>query len=98
MMQVTVLDSLQFLNIGYGNLVMLNRVIAVVSPESAPIKRIVQEAKEKGVAVDATCGRKTRGVLIMDNGQVILSALVPETIGSRIADRKETGCRYENKE
>lgn len=77
------MEELHFLNVGYGNLVTLSRVIAVVSPESAPVKRLIAEAREKGVAVDATCGRKTRGVLIMDNGQIVLSALVPETIGGR---------------
>lgn len=75
---------MQFINIGFGNIVSTNRVIAVVSPEAAPIKRIVQEAKDKGTAIDATCGRKTRAVLIMDSGNVILSAIQPETIASRV--------------
>ena len=75
---------MQFINIGFGNIVSTNRIIAVVSPEAAPIKRIVQEAKDKGTAIDATCGRKTRAVLIMDSGNVILSAIQPETISSRV--------------
>lgn len=75
---------MQFINIGFGNIVSANRVIAIVSPDAAPIKRIVQESKDKGTAIDATCGRKTRAVLIMDSGNVILSAIQPETIASRL--------------
>ena len=74
---------MQLINIGFGNIVSANRIIAIVSPESAPIKRIVQEAKENGNAVDATYGRRTRAVLIMDSGHVVLSAIQPETIASR---------------
>ena len=66
------MDCIQFLNIGYGNMVCANHIIAILSPDSAPIKRIVQETKEKGILVDATYGRKTRSVIIMDTGQVIL--------------------------
>ena len=75
---------MQLVNIGFGNIVSANRIIAIVSPESAPIKRIVQEAKDKGTAVDATYGRRTRAVLIMDSGHVILPAVQPETVGGRI--------------
>ena len=75
---------MQLINIGFGNIVSANRVIAIVSPESAPIKRIIQEAKEKGNAIDATCGRRTRAVLIMDSGHVILSAVQSETIAGRV--------------
>ena len=75
---------MQLINIGFGNIVSANRIIAIVSPESAPIKRIVQEAKENGNAVDATYGRRTRAVLIMDSGHVILSAVQPETVASRL--------------
>ena len=74
---------MQLINIGFGNIVSADRIIAVVSPESAPIKRIVQDAKENGNSVDATCGRKTRAVLIMDDGHIILSSLQPETMISR---------------
>lgn len=74
---------MQLINIGFGNIVSANRIITIVSPESAPIKRMVQEAKESGDAVDATCGRRTRAVLIMDSGHIILSALQPETITAR---------------
>jgi len=75
---------MQLINIGFGNIVSANRIIAIVSPESAPIKRIVQEAKEKKVAIDATCGRRTRAVIIMDSGYVILSAVQPETVAGRL--------------
>lgn len=75
---------MQLINIGFGNIVSANRIIAIVSPESAPIKRIVQEAKESGNAVDATYGRRTRAVLIMDSGHIILSGLQPETVAGRL--------------
>lgn len=75
---------MQLVNIGFGNIVSANRIIAIVSPESAPIKRIVQEAKDKGNAVDATYGRRTRAVVIMDSGHIILSAVQPETVASRL--------------
>ncbi|MFR0823571.1 MAG: extracellular matrix/biofilm regulator RemA [Clostridia bacterium] len=75
---------MQLINIGFGNIVSANRIIAIVSPESAPIKRIVQDAKENGNAVDATYGRRTRAVLIMDSGHIILSAVQPETVAGRL--------------
>lgn len=71
------------INIGLGNYVSADRVIAVVSPESAPIKRMVQEAKDKGLAIDSTYGRRTRAVIIMDSGQVVLSSIQPTTIIDR---------------
>ena len=74
---------MQLINIGFGNIVSANRIIAIVSPEWAPIKRIVQEAKDNKMAVDATLGRRTRAVIIMDSGHVILSAVQPETVASR---------------
>ena len=76
-------DSL-LINIGFGNIVSANRIIAIVSPESAPIKRIIQEAKDTSMAVDATYGRRTRAVVIMDSGHVILSAIQPETVAGRV--------------
>lgn len=79
---------MQLINIGFGNTVSANRIVAIVSPESAPIKRIVQEAKETGNAIDATCGRRTRAVVIMDSGHVVLSAVQPETVASRL-DKEE---------
>ncbi len=75
---------MQLVNIGFGNIVSANRIIAIVSPESAPIKRMVQEAKDKGTAIDATYGRRTRAVLITDSDHLILSALQPETVASRL--------------
>lgn len=73
------------LNIGFGNMVSAERIIAVVSPDSAPIKRIIQEVKEAGMLIDASFGRSTRSVLMMDNGNVVLSSLETETISERIA-------------
>ena len=78
----------KLINIGFGNTVSANRIVAIVSPESAPIKRIVQEAKESGNAIDATCGRRTRAVIIMDSGHVVLSAVQPETVAGRL-DKEE---------
>ncbi|EGS33112.1 MULTISPECIES: extracellular matrix/biofilm regulator RemA [Megasphaera] len=76
--------SFNLLNIGFGNMVMGNKVVAIISPESAPIKRMIQEAREGNRLIDATFGRKTRALLIMDNGQIILSALQAETISHRL--------------
>lgn len=72
------------IHIGFGNIVNSSKIIAIVSPESAPIKRMVQGAREKGTAIDATQGRKTKSVLVMENSQVVLSALLPETIAGRV--------------
>lgn len=71
------------IHIGFGNIVNTNKIIAIVSPDSAPVKRLVQKAKETGMAIDATQGRKTKAVLVMENSQVVLSALLPETIANR---------------
>ena len=75
---------MQLINIGFGNIVSAERIISIVSPESAPIKRIVQEAKDSKMAIDATYGRRTRSVLIMDSGHINLSAVQPETIAGRV--------------
>ena len=75
---------MRLINIGFGNMVNAGRLIAMVAPDSAPIKRIVQEAKDKGVLIDATYGRKTKAVLIMDSDHVILSALQPESVAGRL--------------
>ena len=75
---------MQLINIGFGNMVSANRIIAIVSPESAPIKRIVQVAKDEGMAVDATYGRRTRAVIMMDSDHVVLSAVQPETVANRL--------------
>ena len=74
---------MKLINIGFGNMVSASRLIAIVSPESAPIKRMVQEARDRGVLVDATYGRRTRAVLITDSDHIILSALQPETVAGR---------------
>ncbi|MCH5203446.1 MAG: DUF370 domain-containing protein [Oscillospiraceae bacterium] len=76
-------------NIGFGNVVNEDRIVAVVSPEAAPIKRIVQLAKDNGSAIDATCGRKTRAVIICDSGHVVLSALLPDTIAGKTSKNEE---------
>ena len=80
---------MKLINIGFGNMVSAGRLIAIVSPESAPIKRIVQEARDKGSLIDATYGRRTRAVIIMDSDHVILSAVQPETVANRLADDNE---------
>ena len=84
------MEGIQFLNIGYGNMVSAQRIIAMLNPDSAPIKRIMQEAKEKGMLIDATYGRKTRSVIMMDTGQIVLSPNVPVTIGGRLDIAKQT--------
>ncbi|MCG8515131.1 MAG: DUF370 domain-containing protein [Halanaerobiales bacterium] len=76
------------INIGFGNIVAGNRVIAIVSPESAPIKRVIQEARERGMLIDATYGRRTRAVIITDSDHIILSAIQPETVSHRLTDEK----------
>jgi regulator of extracellular matrix RemA (YlzA/DUF370 family) len=76
--------NMKFINIGFGNIVSTQRLIAIVSPESAPIKRIVQDARDSGKLVDATYGRRTRAVIIMDSEHVILSAVQPETVANRL--------------
>ena len=81
---------MKLINIGFGNMVSSTRLVAIVSPESAPIKRIVQEARDRGSLVDATYGRRTRAVLMMDSGHVILSALQPETLAARMAGKADT--------
>ena len=80
---------MKLINIGFGNLVSASRLIAIVSPDSAPIKRMVQEARDRGVLIDATYGRRTRSVLIMDNDHLVLSALQPETVSGRLNGEKD---------
>lgn len=80
---------MKLINIGFGNLVSAGRVVAVVSPDSAPVKRLVKEARERGMLIDASYGRSTRAVLIMDSDHVVLSALKPETVASRAAGQAE---------
>ena len=77
---------MRLINFGFGNLVSANRMIAIVSPESAPIKRIIQDAKERGTLIDATHGRRTRAVIITDSDHIILTYLQSETVANRISD------------
>jgi len=79
----------KLINIGFGNMVSAGRLIAIVSPDSAPIKRMVQEARDCGTLIDASYGRRTRAVLIMDNDHLVLSALQPETVSNRLAGEKD---------
>ena len=79
----------KLINIGFGNIVSANRLVAIVSPESAPIKRIIQEARDRGMLIDATYGRRTRAVIITDSDHVILSAVQPETVAHRLVDKDE---------
>lgn len=81
--------DIKLINIGFGNIVAANRVIAIVSPESAPIKRIITDARERGELVDATYGRRTRAVMVMDSGHVVLSSIQPETVANRFMVGKE---------
>ena len=76
--------AISLINIGFGNIVSANRLVAIVSPDSAPIKRIIQDARDRGTLIDATCGRRTRAVLIMDSEHVILSAVQPEPVAHRL--------------
>ncbi len=73
----------RLINIGFGNILAANRIVAIISPDSAPVKRIIQEARERGTLIDATYGRRTRAVVITDSGHVVLSAVQPETVAHR---------------
>ncbi|MCL1790849.1 MAG: DUF370 domain-containing protein [Peptococcaceae bacterium] len=79
--------DIKFINIGFGNIVSSNRIVAIVSPESAPIKRVVQEARDAGVLIDATYGRRTRAVIVCDSRHVILSTIQPETVVHRLENK-----------
>jgi extracellular matrix regulatory protein A len=80
----------RLINIGFGNVVNSNKIIGIISPEAAPIKRMVQNAKDAGTAIDATCGRKTKAVIVTESGHLVLSALLPETIANRVNVKEET--------
>lgn len=81
--------SIKLVNIGFGNIVSAGRIISIISPESAPIKRIVQEARDHGMLIDATYGRRTRAVIIMDSNHIILSAVQPETVAHRLMSKDQ---------
>jgi regulator of extracellular matrix RemA (YlzA/DUF370 family) len=80
---------MKFINIGFGNMVASHRVVTLVSPDSAPIKRLIQESKDEGRTIDVTCGRRTRAVIITDSDHVILSAIQAETIANRLDDQTD---------
>ena len=80
---------MKFINIGFGNMVAVDRMVALVSPDSAPIKRLIQDAKDAGRVIDVTCGRKTRAVIITDSDHVVLSALQAETIANRLTSDQD---------
>ena len=91
--------GIKLINIGFGNIVSANRLVAIVSPESAPIKRIIQEARDRGMLIDATYGRRTRAVIIMDSGHVVLSSIQPETVAGRLdKDEDNLSLTDENKD
>jgi regulator of extracellular matrix RemA (YlzA/DUF370 family) len=79
--------SIKLINIGFGNIVAANRIISIVSPESAPIKRIIQVARDNGMLIDATYGRRTRAVVVTDSGHIILSSVQPETVANRMVSK-----------
>ncbi len=82
---------MRFINVGYGNMVAVERIVTLTSPESAPIKRMIQDARDSGRVIDVSCGRKTRAVIITDSDHIILSALQAETIASRLEEGGESG-------
>ena len=90
---------MKFINVGFGNMISASRIVAIASPDSAPIKRLVQDAKDNGRAIDVSCGRRTRAVIITDSDHVILSAVVAETISNRLSDSYESDDEdYEDEE
>ena len=78
----------RLVNVGFRNVVNSNKIIGIISPEAAPIKRLVQTAKDTGMAIDATCGRKTKAVIVTESGHLVLSSLLPETIASRVNQKE----------
>ena len=80
---------MKLINIGFGSMIAANRMLSILEPDSAPIKRVVQEARDRGMLIDASYGRKTKAVILMDTDHVILSAMTPETLGARWTDRQE---------
>jgi len=90
--------DIKLINIGFGNIVSANRIVSIVSPESAPIKRIIQEARDAGRLIDATYGRRTRAVIIADSDHVILSAVQPETVAHRVIENDDADLRLKDDE
>ena len=89
---------MKFINIGFGNMVSAGRIVAIASPDSAPVKRLVQDAKEDGRVIDVSCGRRTRSVIITDSDHVILSAIYAETITNRLADEMDSDVEQDPEE
>ncbi len=83
--------AVELVHVGFGNIVALNRALAIMSPDSAPIKRMIQEARDKNTLIDLTYGRKTKAVIVLDSGHLVLAALQPETIAGRLSLRQEQG-------
>ena len=81
--------DIKLINIGFGNIVSANRIVAIVSPESAPIKRMIQDVRDRGLLIDASFGRSTRSVIVTDSGNLILSSLAPEILAQRAEDKEE---------
>lgn len=90
--------DIKLINIGFGNIVSANRIVSIVSPESAPIKRIIQEARDRGMLIDATYGRRTRAVVITDSDHVILSAVQPETVAHRVIANDDSDLKLKDEE
>ena len=84
---------MKLVNIGFGNMVAAERVVAIVSPESAPIKRMIQDVRDKGLLIDASFGRSTKSVVVVDSGNIILSALTPDALTARITNKEEDGIK-----
>ena len=91
-------DGMKLINIGFGSMVSAGRVLAIISPESAPVRRIIQESRESGTLIDATFGRRTRAVIIMDSGHVILSGLQTETVAGRMSGKGDRQTEREDKD
>lgn len=89
---------MRLINIGFGSMISANRLVAIIKPESAPVKRIIQEARDRGSLIDATYGRRTRAVLIMDSGHVVLSAVQPETVANRMGEKPAETQSEENED
>jgi regulator of extracellular matrix RemA (YlzA/DUF370 family) len=85
------MNELRLINIGFGNYVAVGRIVAILSPESSPIKRIITDARDKNLLIDATCGRRKRAAIVTDNGSVILSAIQPDTLSVRIVGKRDHG-------
>lgn len=89
---------MKLINIGFGNMVSLDRLLAIVSPDSAPVRRIIQEARDRGMLIDASYGRRTRSVIVMDTDHIILSAILPETVAGRLNDKNTVAAEEEGEE